>query len=226
MIHSGSRNFGSTIADLFDDIAREKNPCGELSYLVVGSTEFKMYYRAMRWAMSYAEENRRVIMQDVKRSLRDGFDQCIEFDTDIDINHNYASSDLVFGDYLMVHRKGATAAYNGQLGIIPGSQGTSSYIVTGLGNKLSLYSCSHGAGRVMSRTKATLGLDIDEQEEKMQGIVHSKPSKIKRGSKKVRGKYDLGECPDAYKDIDMVMESQKDLVEIKYKLKPLMVVKG
>lgn len=224
-IHSGSRNFGATIAYYFDKIARKLNPYGDLSYFEAGTQEFDDYLIAMTYAMEYAEENRRVMMVDVKRSIRDAFNMCVKFDEEIDINHNYASVENVRGELVFVHRKGATYAGKGNVGIIPGSQGTKSYIVRGLGNADSLNSCSHGAGRAMSRTKATLNLDLAEQEEKMRGIIHSKPSKITRGSKKVRGMYDLGECPDAYKDIDKVMDSQKDLVEIVETLTPLMSVK-
>ena len=122
-----------------------------------------------------------------------------------------------FGKNVMVHRKGATSAREGQLGIIPGSQGTSSYIVRGKGNPESFNSCSHGAGRVMGRRQACRELDLESEKKALEdkGIVHS-----------VRSKKDLDEAPGAYKDIQEVMENQKDLVDIVVKLSPLGVIKG
>lgn len=135
----------------------------------------------------------------------------------INIAHNYATMENHFGTNVMIHRKGATSAREGQVGIIPGSQGTKSYIVKGKGNKESFMSCSHGAGRTMSRTKAKNELNLEEEIKKLEdkGIVHS-----------IRNKKNLDEASSAYKDIDIVMENQKDLVDIVVELTPLGVIKG
>lgn len=141
----------------------------------------------------------------------------IEFDEIINIAHNYAAYEKHFGSNVIVHRKGATSARKGEVGIIPGSQGTKSYIVEGLGNTESFTSCSHGAGRVMSRTKAQNSLKLEDEKCILdkQGIIHG-----------IKSKKDLDEAPSAYKDIDVVMENQKDLVKTVVELTPLVVVKG
>ena len=135
----------------------------------------------------------------------------------INIAHNYAAWETHFDTKVIVHRKGATSAKEGETGIIPGSQGTKSYIVEGLGNPESFMSCSHGAGRVMSRAAAIRNLDLDEEKHKLDelGIIHS-----------IRSKSDLEEASSAYKDISQVMAFQSDLVKIKVELSPLAVVKG
>jgi len=134
----------------------------------------------------------------------------------INIAHNYASMES-HGDNVMVHRKGATLAREDTIGIIPGSQGTSSYIVKGKGNKESFTSCSHGAGRVMGRKQAQKTLNLEDEIKKLDdlGVIHS-----------IRSKNDLDESVSCYKNIDTVMENQKDLVEILVKLRPLAVIKG
>ena len=134
-----------------------------------------------------------------------------------DIHHNYASRENHFNKNVLVHRKGATSAKLNQIGIIPGSQGANSYIVKGLGNPESFYSCSHGAGRKMGRKQAIKTLDLDKEQKMLddKGILHS-----------VRGASNLDEAPSAYKDIQVVMENQKDLVEILVELEPLAVIKG
>jgi tRNA-splicing ligase RtcB len=142
-------------------------------------------------------------------------DEQIEFDEMINIAHNYASLENHFGKNLWVHRKGATLAREGTIGIIPGSMGTSSYIVRGLGNAESFMSCSHGAGRKMGRKEAQRTLVLEEEQEKMKDILGAP-----------RSQDDLEEAPGAYKDIADVMEQQKDLVEILVELKPLGVIKG
>jgi tRNA-splicing ligase RtcB len=139
----------------------------------------------------------------------------VDFGAPINIAHNYACMEHHFGHNVMVHRKGATSAKICEKGIIPGSQGTSSYIVRGLGNPQSFNSCSHGAGRAMGRKQACRELNLEEQQTLMKGIVHG-----------IRTKKDLDEAPGAYKDIDVVMENQRDLVEIVTKLRPIAVVKG
>lgn len=135
----------------------------------------------------------------------------------INIAHNYAVLERHFGQEVLVHRKGATSAKTGEYGIVPGSQGTASYIITGKGNPESFASCSHGAGRVMGRKEAQRKLDLKTEINRLdrQGIIHA-----------IRGKRDLDEAAGAYKDIGRVMKYQTDLVEIVEKLKPLAVIKG
>lgn len=141
----------------------------------------------------------------------------VQFTEVINIPHNYAAMENHFGQNVMVHRKGATAARHGQLGLIPGSQGTKSYIVMGKGNKESFESCSHGAGRKMGRKQAQNTLNLEEEKRKLEklGVIHA-----------IRGKDDLDEAPGSYKDIDVVMEEQKDLIDIIDELSPLAVIKG
>ena len=145
------------------------------------------------------------------------YGETIKFAPLINIAHNYASHEKHFGEQVIVHRKGATRAKKGQTGIIPGSQGTNSYIVRGKGNKDSFESCSHGAGRVMGRKQAQRSLDLSKEIKDLdkKNILHS-----------IRSKKDLDEAPSAYKDIKEVMRNQSDLVEIIVELKPMAVIKG
>ena len=227
MIHSGSRNLGYTVAKHYNYLAKDLNEkyysqipkSWDLAFLPLGTEEAKNYIVEMNYCVEFALQNRKLMMQRVLDIFINTFQQCEEclFSEDINIAHNYASLENHFGSNVWIHRKGATQAKEGQLGIIPGSQGTSSYIVTGRGNKESFESCSHGAGRRMGRKQAERTLDL-EAEQKMlddQNILHS-----------VRGKGDLDEAPGAYKDIKEVMDNQKDLVDVKHKLMPLAVVKG
>jgi tRNA-splicing ligase RtcB len=184
-----------------------------LAFLPLDSGAGSDYLKEMNYAVEFAFENRLHMINAIKeifeRRLQASFGDMIN------IAHNYAAMEHHFGKNVLVHRKGATRAYKDELGIIPGSQGTKSYIVRGLGNKESFMSCSHGAGRKMGRKQARRELDLEEEQEKLKGILHS-----------VRGVDDLDEASGAYKDIDVVMENQKDLVEIVYSLEPLAVVKG
>lgn len=237
MIHSGSRNFGKKIADHFNFVASQYNKlfhternkiAPNLAFLPATLEDGADYITAMEFALDYAKENRRVMMEIIKRIVSENcyFPSMLSFDFELDVHHNYASQENHFGKNVWVHRKGATSAREGQLGIIPGSMGTKSYIVEGKGNIMSFNSCSHGAGRVKSRTAATLELDVEKERKVMENIVCDDFQKIKRGNKKVRGKLDLGEASGAYKDIDEVMKNQVDLVQIHTELTPLMVVKG
>lgn len=233
MIHSGSRNVGYQIAKHYNKIAQDlckkwysniPKYTGEdgLAFLPLNTREGQEYLQAMNFALDFALANRRLMMDKVIDAIHmavcpDSY-KAIAYSTDmINIHHNYASMENHFGQNVMIHRKGATSARLGQLGIIPGSQGTSSYIVKGKGNIESFQSCSHGAGRTMSRKKAIANLDLEAEQKKLDdlNIVHS-----------VRHKKNLDECSSSYKDIDVVMEEQKDLVDIVVKLKPLGVVKG
>ena len=224
MIHSGSRNFGLQIAQKYNAIAKQicqsKNislPNRDLAFLSFDTEEANEYMDAMNYALEFARENRSIMMRKIIESFSDigyeDFDDCEVYD----IHHNYAAMESHFGRDLIIHRKGATSAKNGQIGIIPGSQGTKSYIVKGKGNKDSFMSCSHGAGRKMGRKRAIRELNIQDETRRLDelGIIHS-----------IKNKSDLGEAPGAYKDIDTVMENQKDLVEIEVELSPLAVIKG
>jgi tRNA-splicing ligase RtcB len=223
MIHSGSRNFGLKIADYYNKLAKELNkkwfagidPKWDLAFLPVDSEEGQAYIREMNYAVEFALANRKLMMDRIMGIFIDETMACRMDETNI--AHNYVSLENHFGENVWVHRKGATLARKGTIGIIPGSQGTKSYIVKGLGNKESFESCSHGAGRTMSRTKAIDTLNLEDEIKKMDdlGIVHG-----------MRNKSDLDECASAYKNIDEVMENQKDLIEILVELTPLAVIKG
>jgi len=222
MIHSGSRNLGHTIAGIFNGVAKLKNeqwksgtpPSHDLAYLPLSTDEGMAYMEAMQYCVDWAEMNRHVMLRTIVLII-DSFIDDMEWTDTINIAHNYARMENHFGENVMVHRKGATSAKKGEIGIVPGSQGTSSYIVEGLGNPESFMSCSHGAGRNMGRNQAKKELDFDIEMKKMDGIIHGMVSES-----------DLDEAPGAYKDIDTVMDNQSDLVKIIKKLTPLAVVKG
>jgi tRNA-splicing ligase RtcB len=224
MIHSGSRNLGLKVADRHNRVAMALNERWhaavpkkwELAFLPVESEEAKVYLREMRYCLDFALANRRLMAQRIRDAFREALPD-VTFAEAINIHHNYAAFENHFGSNVLVHRKGATSARAGELGIIPGSQGTSSYIVRGKGNPESFTSCSHGAGRRMGRQAAIRNLDLAAEQKRLEdrGILHA-----------LRGKQDLEEAAGAYKDIDLVMEEQQDLVEIVVKLEPLAVIKG
>ena len=229
MLHSGSRNFGYKIAKHYNEVAQDlcnsfhsvvcpfKGEDG-LAFLPHGSSWAKEYITAMNFALDFAFESRWNMMRKIINDVL-SIDPC-ECETPINIHHNYAVMENHFGRNVWIHRKGATSARQGQLGIIPGSMGTSSYIVRGLGSPESFQSCSHGAGRVMGRKEASRRLTVEECDKAMDGIVYGRWGKDRKGN------VDLGEAPQAYKDINVVMDSQKDLVEIVTQLTPLAVIKG
>lgn len=234
MIHSGSRNLGYRIANHHHRIAvsycRKRSlelPAEELSYLPVHSGEGEEYIRDMDFALDYARENRRRLMTALMDIFSDTAGEA-DFDEMTDIHHNYASLEEHFGRRVWVHRKGATSAAKGQRGIIPGSMGTSSYIVRGLGSPDSFRSCSHGAGRIMGRREASRKLSAERCDEAMRGIVFSGWKRYggKGGRRSGAPALDLSEAPGAYKDIEEVMEEQTDLVEPLVRLRPMGVVKG
>jgi len=224
MLHSGSRNVGYKVAKYYNDLAKQLNekwrtvvpPHMQLAFLPLDSDEGQNYLAEMQWCVDFALENRRYMLEEIKGTFQGNFEG-ITFDETINIAHNYVTKENHFGKNVMVHRKGATRACAGEIGIIPGSMGTKSYIVEGLGNPESFHSCSHGAGRLMSRTAAKENLDLGEQQAILnaKGIVHG-----------VRGRSDLDEAPGAYKSIDVVMEAQKDLVRPVVELEPIAVLKG
>jgi len=231
MIHSGSRNLGFKVAAHYNDIAKELNAKWyssitkdkALAFLPLDSKEGKDYIEEMKYCVEFALANRQLMMNIIKVIIWElmGRDNAVAitsmFEPMINIAHNYATMENHFGKNVMVHRKGATKATKGLIGIIPGSQGTNSYIVKGKGNKDSFNSCSHGAGRTMSRTAAKEKLNLKEEIKKLDnlGVIHG-----------MRNTDDLDEAPSAYKDIDTVMKNQKDLVDIVTKLTPIAVIKA
>lgn len=222
MIHSGSRNIGKQVADYYNKAAVALNEqwCSavpkewRLAFLPMNSKEGKLYRSEMQYCVDFALANRKHMMSQVI-DIFYNMALDIEFDDMINIAHNYAAMENHYKSNVMVHRKGATQANSGQLGIIPGSQGTKSYIVKGKGNPESFRSCSHGAGRVMGRKQAIRELKLEDELERMGDVIHS-----------IASESDLDEAPSAYKDIDTVMANQKDLVDIVVELTPLAVVKG
>lgn len=218
MVHSGSRNFGLKIATYYNKIAQSlcekwysQIPNKDLAFLPIETKEAKDYITAMEYALMFAKENRRAMMSHMVASVEA---RVLE---EIDIHHNYAAWENHFGKNVIIHRKGATYAREGIIGIIPGSQGTKSYIVKGKGNPESFMSCSHGAGRKMGRKEAKKSLILADEIQRLneQGIVHG-----------IRNIQDLDEAAGAYKDISEVMSNQTDLVEILVELQPLGVIKG
>ncbi len=224
MVHSGSRNIGNKVAKHYNDLAKYHNKKWysnvlknlDLAFLPLNSEFSQLYLREMRYCIDFAFLNRKLIMKRICESI-DEIIENVNYDKTIDLSHNFARYENHFGTNVLIHRKGATSSYKNELGIIPGSQGTSSYIVKGKGNPESFMSCSHGAGRNMSRTKARQELDLENEKHKLNaiGVIHS-----------LRNKKDLDEASGAYKDIEIVMENQKDLVDIEVELKPLAVIKG
>lgn len=224
MIHSGSRNLGKMVGDYYNKKAMalnkkwhsEVDPSMRLAFLPFHSPEFGEYWREMQYCIDFALCNRKLMMSRIQDVLESVFPQ-IEFEPMINIAHNYAAWETHFGKNVVVHRKGATFAGKGTIGIIPGSQGTASYIVEGLGNPESFNSCSHGAGRVLSRTAAINQLDMEAEVQRLneRGIIHA-----------IRNKSDLQEAPSAYKDIDEVINNQLDLIVVKTRLLPIAVIKG
>jgi tRNA-splicing ligase RtcB len=224
MVHSGSRNFGLQVAEHYNKVAKKLNAIyyssvdvkADLAFLPFETGEAHAYYKEMRYCTEFALANRQLMMDRI-RDVVSAMLNNVVYDPIINIAHNYAAWEKHFDTKVIVHRKGATSAKQGEKGIIPGSQGTKSYIVEGLGNPDSFMSCSHGAGRVMSRNAAIRNLDLDEEIHKLNrlGIIHS-----------IRRKSDLEEASSAYKDISQVMALQGDLVKITVELTPLAVVKG
>ncbi len=222
MLHSGSRGVGNRIGTYFIDKARREMerwqiqlPDKDLAYLPEGSELFGDYIAAVSWAQRFARTNREVMMARVIAALRDELD--VPFDASceaVNCHHNYVSREHHYGKNVLVTRKGAVSAKEGEMGIIPGSMGARSFIVRGLGNPESFHSCSHGAGRVMSRTRAKKLVSLDEHIKATEGVECRKDASV------------IDETPKAYKDIDAVMAAQKDLVEIRYTLKQIVCVKG
>lgn len=225
MIHSGSRNVGYKVAEHYNAVAKGLNarwhstvpPEWDLAFLPLDADEGADYMAEMAACCMFALVNRERMMWAVLGAVQDAVARPVEVETWRDVAHNYVAAERHGGRSVLVHRKGAIRASAGEFGIIPGSQGTRSYLVRGLGNPLSYESCSHGAGRRMGRKQAQRELDLAAEQARLDaaGVLHA-----------VRGKGDLDEAPGAYKDIDEVMANQTDLVEVMTTLRPLAVVKG
>lgn len=223
MLHSGSRGVGNLIGQYFIEKARNialkldrRLPDRDLAWLDAGTPEFDDYVMAVGWAQRFAKESRVIMLEAAVRALRE-WGKLPPFQTlDVAVNchHNYVAEETHFGEKLLVTRKGAVRAGLGDLGIIPGSMGTRSYIVRGKGNPESFSSCSHGAGRVHSRTKARQLFSLDDHAEATKGIECRKDESV------------IDETPGAYKPIDAVMKAQDDLVEIVHELRQVVCVKG
>ncbi len=221
MLHSGSRGLGNRIGTYFIEKAKEEMrrhfinlPDVDLAYLAEGSELFDDYWYAVDYAQAYAKKSRSLMLG---RTLDVISKHIINFqviEVAIDCHHNYVSREHHFGENVLVTRKGAVSAREGQLGIIPGSMGARSYIVRGKGNPDSFHSCSHGAGRKMSRGQAKKTFTVDDHAKATEGVECRKDISV------------IDETPGAYKDIDAVMEAQKDLVEVVHTLKQVLCVKG
>jgi tRNA-splicing ligase RtcB (3'-phosphate/5'-hydroxy nucleic acid ligase) len=222
MLHSGSRGVGNFIGTMFIELAKQDAmrhqanlPDRDLAYFEEGSRYFGDYVRAVGWAQKFAAINREVMMKRVieaaKTVIHKGFQSHIEA---VNCHHNYVSQERHFGEDVYVTRKGAVSAKAGQLGIIPGSMGARSYIVRGKGNADSFESCSHGAGRVMSRGDAKRRFTLADHRAATEGVECRKDKDV------------LDETPAAYKDIDAVMAAQRDLVDVVHTLKQVVCVKG
>lgn len=223
MIHSGSRNIGKQICDTYNRIATEVgiNELKDLPYFTMDMPESVDYGTAMDFALDFAHANRAEMSRQIKIAFTEilGDVECVE---EINIHHNYASLEEHGGHLVVVHRKGATLANADTTGIIPGSQGTPSYIVRGKGNPDSFNSCSHGAGRVMSRTKAT-GLNR-RGKRKFEAAISIEAATESMGGLLCRfNERNVDEAPQAYKDIKAVMAAQDDLVEILVELQPYQI---
>ena len=221
MLHSGSRGIGNALATYFIQIAKQEMerffiqlPDNNLAYLPEGADYFEDYMEAVGWAQDYAMQNRQSMLEIVTAALRRHFQQFVITDEVVNCHHNYVAKENHFGSNVWVTRKGAIRAREGEMGIIPGSMGTRSYIVKGKGNHDSFCSCAHGAGRRMSRTAATKQFTVDDLVSQTDGVVCRKDKGV------------LDEIPGAYKDIDEVMENQIDLVEAVHTLKQILTVKG
>lgn len=221
MLHSGSRGLGNVIGTYFIELAKKEAqhrfghvPDKDLSYFAEGSASFNDYVEAVEWAQNYAFENRREMMRLILEAIRPLLPPFQMTKEAINCHHNYVSRENHFGEDLLITRKGAIRAGQDELGIIPGSMGAHSYIVKGKANPESFCSCSHGAGRKMSRNKAKLLFSQDDLIQQTQGIECRKDAGV------------IDEIPSAYKDIDQVMANQSDLIEIVHTLKQILCIKG
>lgn len=222
MLHSGSRGVGNAIGSFFIELAKQDMrkwhinlPDENLAYFPEGTDHFDDYVEAVGWAQDFAALNRRTMMTNVIAALRSQISKPFEAELEaVNCHHNYVTRENHFGENVLVTRKGAVRAAKGVLGIIPGSMGAKSFIVRGLGNPESFDSCSHGAGRIMSRTEAKKMVTLDEHIRDTEGVECRKDVGV------------IDETPKAYKPIEAVMAAQSDLVEIVHTLKQVVCVKG
>ena len=222
MLHSGSRGVGNAIGTFFIELAKQDMrkwfinlPDEDLAYFPEGTDHFDDYVEAVGWAQDFAALNRRMMMTNVIRALRGQIAKPFDAEMEaVNCHHNYVQRENHFGQNVLVTRKGAVRAAKGVMGIIPGSMGAKSFIVRGLGNPESFDSCSHGAGRVMSRTAAKKLVTLDEHIADTAGVECRKDEGV------------IDETPKAYKPIEAVMAAQADLVEIVHTLKQVVCVKG
>lgn len=223
MLHSGSRGSGNLIGSYFIARAREQLaqrvlgfqvPDQDLAFFIEGEPLFDEYVEAVSWAQDYARENREAMMAQVLTEMRHHLPKFQLQTLAVNCHHNYVQKETHAGQELLVTRKGAVSARAGELGIIPGSMGTRSYIVRGLGNGESFHSCSHGAGRVMSRSQARASITLAEHRQATAHVECRTDAAV------------IDESPAAYKDIDAVMAAQADLVEVVHTLRQVLCVKG
>jgi len=223
MLHSGSRHIGKTLAERHIQAAKgllrqtlQSLPDPNLAYLVKGTSEFQAYWHDLQWAQAYAYENRQLLLDLVLRATEKGLGgrEAVVPELVVNCHHNYAAIERHFGEKVYITRKGAVKAAQGEMGIIPGSMGTRSFIVRGKGNAEAFDSCSHGAGRRMSRSAARRTFSAEDLCRQTTGVECRKDTGV------------VDEIPQAYKDIDVVMRHQSDLVEIVAELKQVLCVKG
>lgn len=222
MLHSGSRGIGNAIGQYFINLAKEEMarwyvrlPDADLAYLSEGSVYFKDYIEAVSWAQKFAMENRRTMMVAAVNAVEKSLGHHINWSLEaVNCHHNYVAKERHFGREVWLTRKGAVSAKQGELGIIPGSMGAKSFIVCGKGHAASFCSCSHGAGRAMSRTEAKKRFTLADHVAATEGVECRKDSEV------------IDETPAAYKSIDAVMAAQSDLVDVVHTLKQIVCVKG
>ncbi len=223
MLHSGSRGVGNRMGTYFIDVARKDMkkffvnlPDADLAYFPEHTEHFDDYVEAVEWAQDYARRNRDLMMEQIVAAVR-GSNEVPPFSAEvkaINCHHNYVARESHFGENVLITRKGAVRAREGDMGIIPGSMGARSYIVRGKGNPESFCSCSHGAGRAMSRNEAKRRFTVEDHMRMTEGVECRKDADV------------IDETPAAYKSIDAVMEAQTDLVEIVHTLRQVVCVKG
>jgi tRNA-splicing ligase RtcB len=223
MLHSGSRHIGKCLAERHINLAKGllrqslvNLPDPNLAYLTKGTKEFEAYWHDLKWAQEYAYQNRRLMLELVMKATQEGLgrQEPIKSQLLVNCHHNYVALEHHFGEDVFVTRKGAVRAQEGDYGIIPGSMGTRSFIVKGKGNPESFNSCSHGAGRRMSRTEAKRRFTTEDLCKQTAGVECRKDHGV------------VDEIPQAYKDIHAVMKQQSDLVEVVAELKQVLCVKG
>lgn len=222
MLHSGSRGVGNAIGSHFIELAQQDMrthianlPDKDLAYLEEGTQHYDDYVEAVGWAQKFARMNREVMMQNLIASVRTVITKPFQTHVEaVNCHHNYVQKERHFGKDVLVTRKGAVSACAGELGIIPGSMGAKSFIVRGKGNPESFNSCSHGAGRTMSRNEAKRRFSLDDHVKATEGVECRKDAGV------------IDEIPMAYKDIDAVMKAQEELVEVVHTLKQVVCVKG